>query len=50
MLILETEEHAVRRGASVYAEALGGALTSDAFHLTAPEPSGRGARMAMTNA
>jgi 3-oxoacyl-[acyl-carrier-protein] synthase II len=50
VLIIETEEHAVRRGASVYAEALGGALTSDAFHLTAPEPSGRGARMAMTNA
>ncbi len=50
VLILETEEHAVRRDASVYAEALGGALTSDAFHLTAPEPSGRGARMAMTNA
>ena len=50
VLILETEEHAVRRGASVYAEALGGALTSDAFHLTAPEPSGRGARKAMTNA
>ena len=50
VLILETEEHAVRRGASVYAEAMGGALTSDAFHLTAPEPSGRGARRAMTNA
>ncbi|MDF3018447.1 MAG: fabF [Thermomicrobiales bacterium] len=50
VLILETEEHAVRRGASVYAESIGGALTSDAFHLTAPEPSGRGARMAMTNA
>jgi 3-oxoacyl-[acyl-carrier-protein] synthase II len=50
VLILETEEHAVRRGASVYAEALGGALTSDAYHLTAPEPSGRGARLAMTNA
>jgi 3-oxoacyl-[acyl-carrier-protein] synthase II len=50
VLILETEEHAVRRGASVFAEALGGALTSDAFHLTAPEPSGRGARKAMTNA
>ena len=50
ILILETEEHAVRRGAHVYAEAMGGALTSDAFHLTAPEPSGRGARTAMTNA
>jgi 3-oxoacyl-[acyl-carrier-protein] synthase II len=50
VLILETEEHAVRRGAEVYAEALGGALTSDAFHLTAPEPTGRGARMAMSNA
>ncbi len=49
-LILETEEHAVRRGAHVYAEVLGGALTSDAYHLTAPEPSGRGARAAMTNA
>jgi 3-oxoacyl-[acyl-carrier-protein] synthase II len=50
VLILETEEHAARRGATVYAEALGGALTSDAYHLTAPEPTGRGARMAMTNA
>jgi 3-oxoacyl-[acyl-carrier-protein] synthase II len=50
VLILETEEHAARRGAAVHAEALGGALTSDAFHLTAPEPSGRGARMAMKNA
>src|SRR3954468_19611877 len=50
VLILETEEHAARRGASAYAEALGGALTSDAYHLTAPEPSGRGARVAMTNA
>ena len=50
VLILETEEHAARRGAAVYAEALGGALTSDAFHLTAPEPTGRGARMAMANA
>lgn len=50
VLILETEEHAARRGAHVYAEAMGGALTSDAFHITAPEPTGRGARAAMTNA
>jgi 3-oxoacyl-[acyl-carrier-protein] synthase II len=50
VLILETEEHAVRRGARVYAEAMGGAMTSDAYHITAPEPSGRGARMAMTSA
>ena len=50
ILILETEEHAARRGAHVYAEAMGGALTSDAFHITAPEPTGRGARAAMTNA
>ncbi len=50
VLILETEEHAARRGARVIAEAVGGALTSDAYHLTAPEPSGRGARTAMTNA
>jgi 3-oxoacyl-[acyl-carrier-protein] synthase II len=50
VLILETEEHAARRGATVYAEAMGGAMTSDAYHITAPEPSGRGARQAMTNA
>ena len=50
VLILETEEHAARRGARVYAEAMGGAMTSDAYHITAPEPSGRGARQAMTNA
>lgn len=50
VFILETEEHAARRGAHVYAEVMGGALTSDAFHLTAPEPSGRGARMAMSHA
>ncbi|MFT4038061.1 MAG: beta-ketoacyl-ACP synthase II [Thermomicrobiales bacterium] len=50
ILILETEEHAIGRGARIYAEAMGGALTSDAFHLTAPEPSGRGARAAMTKA
>jgi 3-oxoacyl-[acyl-carrier-protein] synthase II len=50
VLILETEEHAARRGAHVYAQVMGGAMTSDAYHLTAPEPSGSGARKAMTNA
>jgi 3-oxoacyl-[acyl-carrier-protein] synthase II len=50
VLILETEEHAARRGVAVYAEALGGAMTSDAYHITAPEPSGEGARKAMSNA
>lgn len=40
VLILESEEHAVRRGASVYARISSGAITSDAYHLTAPDPSG----------
>src|SRR3712207_7654038 len=41
---------AVRRGATVLAEARGGAYTSDAFHITAPEPNGRGAATAMAQA
>lgn len=48
--ILESEEHAARRGASVICEALGGAYTSDAFHITAPDPNGRGAIAAMKRA
>ena len=48
--ILESEEHAARRGAEVICEVAGGAYTSDAFHITAPEPNGRGATTAMRRA
>jgi len=48
--ILETEEHAKARGAKIYAEVLGGRLTSDAFHLTAPRPDCSGAINAIQGA
>lgn len=48
--ILESEEHAARRGAHVLCEVGGGAYTCDAFHITAPEPHGRGATTAMKRA
>ncbi len=50
VMIVESAEHAERRGATVLAEIAGGGLTADAFHISAPEPSGSGAARAMTRA
>jgi 3-oxoacyl-[acyl-carrier-protein] synthase II len=50
VLILETEAHAVARGAMVYAEVLGYATTNDAHHMTAPLPSGEQTARAMREA
>jgi 3-oxoacyl-[acyl-carrier-protein] synthase II len=50
VVVLESEEHAVRRGANVLCEVAGGAYTSDAFHITAPDPSGRGQAAAINGA
>jgi len=50
VVVVESVEHALKRGATPIAEILGGALTADAFHISAPEPTGRGQSRAMTNA
>ncbi len=50
ILILEEYEHAKKRGAKIYAEFAGYGSSSDAYHLTSPDPSGTGGALAMTKA
>lgn len=49
-IILESLEHALARGAKIYAEVVGGGMSADAHHITASHPEGLGAKLAMTMA
>ncbi|MGI9525599.1 MAG: beta-ketoacyl-ACP synthase II [Weeksellaceae bacterium] len=49
-LILEELDHAIKRGATIYAEVVGGGLSADAYHMTAPHPEGVGVYKVMENA
>ena len=50
VMVIESAAHALARGATILAEVIGASLTADAYHISAPEPTGRGAAMAMTRA